>query len=254
MKDNKMKNTLSTDKIINAAINMIKLKHNLFPAEHLDIGSGGGNLILELRKKYDVKSSACDYTSELMELDDITVSVANLNFEKLPFPDQSFDIVTITEVVEHLEHFRETLAETFRVLKPGGTCVVTTPNILSLKSRIRFLIFGFYNLFGPLHFKESNLHSAGGHITPISLFYLVHALVDAGYTDFDVAIDKRQGTSLFWLIFLWIPIKIFGSIIEWKEINKFKTIDSSNFRYVRMINSLDILLGRTIVVGCKKLK
>ena len=113
-----------------------------------------------------------------MQLPDIQVDVVDLNLEKLPYQDKTFDIVTCTEVIEHLEHYRETLREVFRVLKENGTFVVSTPNILNLKSRIRFLIYGFFNLFGPLHFKESKLYSTGGHITPIGLFYLIHSLID----------------------------------------------------------------------------
>ena len=248
-----VKTNLSTDKIMIAAMNMVEKKHGNLPILHLDIGSGNGSLISLLRNKFKIKSSACDYTKELMTLSDVHVDVANLNVDKLPYANETFDVVTITEVVEHLEHYRETLQETYRVLRKNGTLVVITPNILNLKSRIRFLIFGFYNLFGPLHFKESALHSAGGHITPISLFYLIHALVDAGYDDFDVTIDKRQSTSLFWLIFLYLPIKLFGKITSIKEKSKFKTIDAHNEKYVDMLNTFDILLGRTIVVGCKKL-
>jgi SAM-dependent methyltransferase len=249
---NEIKTNLSTDKIMIAAADMVCRKHGNFPADHLDIGSGNGSLISLLRTRLKIKSSACDYTKELMSLQDVCVDVVNLNTEKLPYKNESFDIVTITEVVEHLEHYRETLQETNRILRKDGTLVVTTPNILNLKSRIRFLIFGFYNLFGPLHFKESALHSAGGHITPISLFYLIHSLVDAGYSDFEVSIDKRQSTSMFWLLLLYIPIKLFSKITSMKEKKKFKTIDDFNEKYVSMMNTVDILLGRTIVVGCKK--
>ena len=107
-------------------------------------------------------------------------------------------------------------------------------------------------MFGPLHFKESELHSAGGHITPISLFYLIHSLVDADFVDIDVMIDKKQSTSIFWLILLYIPIQLFSALTMKNEIKKYKTIDHSNIAYVKLINSIDILLGRTIVVGCKK--
>jgi hypothetical protein len=115
------------------------------------------------------------------------------------------------------------------------------------------LFFGFYNLFGPLHFRESELHSAGGHITPIGIFYLNHALVDAGFSEIKLAIDKKQNTSLFWLFLLYIPIKFFSWLTIKKEIKKFKTIDDLNMRYVLQINSLAVLTGRTIIVGCKKL-
>lgn len=163
---------LSTDRILLAAANAVASpgKKSLL---HLDIGSGHGDLITLLRTQGLVThSAACDYTNALMKLPDVSVAVANLNIEPLPFGDNSFDLITCTDVIEHLEHYRQTLREMHRVLKPAGKLVVTTPNILNLKSRIRFLIFGFYNLFGPLHTMESNLHSTGGHINPVSSFYL----------------------------------------------------------------------------------
>jgi SAM-dependent methyltransferase len=248
----KFVDALSTDKILLSAANMVDKKHKKFPAKHLDIGSGSGGLIKLLRSRFSIVSSACDYTDKLMKEKDVEVGIVNLNSNKLPYPDNTFDVVTCTEVLEHLEHYRETLQEAFRILKPGGTLVVTTPNILNLKSRLRFLCFGFFNLFGPLHFNESELHSTGGHITPISLFYLNHSLVDAGFSDISVAIDKKQGTSLFWSLFLYFPIKLFGWLALRKEIKKYKTVDDHNLKYVLQINSLQILTGRTIVVGCKK--
>ena len=244
---------LSTDKILSSTLKMVVEKHSYFPAIHLDIGSGAGSLIKLLKTHLEINSEACDYTDSLMKNDSIKVSIVNLNYEKLPYPDDAFDIVTCTEVIEHLEHYRETIQEAHRVLKTGGTFVVTTPNILNLKSRIRFLFFGFYNLFGPLHFRESELHSAGGHITPIGIFYLNHSPVDAGFSEINVAIDKKQNTSLFWLILLYLPIKLFSWLTIKKEIEKFKTIDDRNIKYVLQINSLDVLTGRTIIVGCKKL-
>jgi ubiquinone/menaquinone biosynthesis C-methylase UbiE len=231
---------------------MVAKIHSTFPSKHLDIGSGHGDLIVRLRSRFEIESSACDYTDQLMKLENVKVNVTDLNTQGLPYQDSTFDLVTCTEVIEHLEHYRYTLREMHRVLKPGGTLVISTPNILNLKSRIRFLIFGFYNLFGPLHFRESELHSTGGHINPVSIFYLTHSLVDAGFDEIKASIDKKQGTSKAWLPFLYFPIKLFSTITLIKEKNKYKTVDVFNETFVKQMNSLDILLGRTIILGCKK--
>jgi len=243
---------LSTNTILESAVNMVEKLHSKFPAEHLDIGSGHGDLIQLLRNRFELQSSACDYTDTLMKLEGVKVNVANLNIEGLPYPDSSFDLVTCTEVIEHLEHYRFTLREMYRVLKPGGTLVLSTPNILNLKSRVRFLVFGFYNLFGPLHFRESDLHSTSGHINPVSLFFLAHSLVDSGFEHIEVSIDKQQGTSKAWLIPLYLPIKLFSALTLRGEKKKYKTVDEFNEPFVTQMNSLDVLLGRTIIVGCKK--
>jgi SAM-dependent methyltransferase len=249
---------LSTSNILLAATNMARSYQSTqartdgYP-EHLDIGSGHGELIQLFRAKNLVQhSSACDYTAALMQLDDVKVHIANLNQENLPFNDSTFDLVTCTEVIEHLEHYRETIREMYRVLKPGGTLVITTPNVLNLKSRVRFFVYGFHNLFGPLHISESALHSTGGHINPVSYFFLAHSLLDAGFEKISLDIDKKQGTSMFWLVLFYLPIKFFSWLTTRKEKSKYHTIDQHNEPHVLLINSVPALTGRTIIVGCTK--
>jgi SAM-dependent methyltransferase len=47
--------------------------------------------------------------------------------EKLPFPDNRFDIVTSFDVFEHVENFEQSLRESLRVLKPGGKLYAVFP-------------------------------------------------------------------------------------------------------------------------------
>jgi len=117
----------------------------------------------------------------------------------LPWPDQTFDLVISTEGIEHLENHYSFLREVNRVLKPGGTLILTTPNIAALRSRVRFLGSGFFGRDArplnetqrhPLHhiglatFSELRyeLHVSGfqlkearhTHIKPISYLYSVY--------------------------------------------------------------------------------
>jgi ubiquinone/menaquinone biosynthesis C-methylase UbiE len=48
--------------------------------------------------------------------------------EHMPFPDQSFDAVISSNVLEHVADPAKVLAECFRVLRPGGTCHMVIPN------------------------------------------------------------------------------------------------------------------------------
>ncbi len=50
--------------------------------------------------------------------------------ESLPFPDHSFDMVFLHEVLEHVTDDRRTVAEAFRVLGVGGCLVIYAPNRL----------------------------------------------------------------------------------------------------------------------------
>ena len=38
------------------------------------------------------------------------------------------DVITMIEVIEHLTELQPTLRELYRIMKPGGTLLVTTPN------------------------------------------------------------------------------------------------------------------------------
>ncbi len=66
----------------------------------------------------------------------------------LPLDDQSVDLAYSVEVLEHLEDQFLFFREVHRVLRPGGRFVLTTPNVLSLTSRVRTLLAGFPNCSG----------------------------------------------------------------------------------------------------------
>ena len=245
---------LGTGGILEAVIAKIHGLAPGFSGDYLDVGSGNGELIDRVLREFpDVKPRACDYRGDLLAIEGMTADVANLNDDPLPYPDSSFDLVTCTEVIEHLEHYRSALREMARVLRPGGVLIVTTPNVLNLRSRLRYLLFGFYNMFGPLRLDDDRHHSTHGHINPVPYFYLAHALSGAGFAEISVAVDKHQRRSLVSLALLWLPIRVFSAIAMRREKReKRRTLDEHNEQFVRDMNSNDMLLGRTIVVGCRK--
>jgi ubiquinone/menaquinone biosynthesis C-methylase UbiE len=219
---------------------------------HLDIGAGRGELVSLFREAFKTESWVSDYTQDLMKVPGQKVDVVNLNQQGLPYEDGFFDVVTATEVIEHLEHYRETLREIYRVLKPGGIAILSTPNILNLNSRLRFLWFGYWNLFGPLPVKNSALYSTGGHINPVSAFYVQHSMLDAGFTSVAWGIDRVQRSSILKLAVLYLPIRFFGALAWRKEVKRYKTIDEANAPLVRSINHSRMLLGRTVFVWGRK--
>lgn len=220
--------------------------------DYLDVGSGVGKLLGLMRTRYRLNCFACDYTRELMRLPEQPVEMVDLNRGPLPYADNRFTLITCAETIEHLERYRETLREIYRVLKPKGVAIITTPNVLNLRSRLRYLSFGFASLFGPLAPSEQNIHSSAGHINPVAWPYLAHALLDAGFVDVDLAVDKYQRRSILALILLYLPIRIRGWFIYRRERQHFGTITGQNAWIVRKINSLDVLLGRTLVVTARR--
>ena len=59
----------------------------------------------------------------------------------LPYPDNSFDVLFIGEVLEHILNPKFLLTESYRVLKKKGNLYITVPNISSLRN-IFLIIFG----------------------------------------------------------------------------------------------------------------
>lgn len=246
---------LSTDKILNAAAELAisSMKHKPGSIRHLDIGSGTGALISLLKKNcINIQSTACDYTDELMKIPCLQVDIVDLNSQDLPYASNTFDLVTCTEVIEHLENYRKLIRDIFRVLKPSGTVVFTTPNVLNLQSRVRYLYFGFANLFGPLPVSRADKFSTVGHITPVSFFYLAHTLAETGFIDIQLESDKAQRSAIPKLVLFWPIISFFGNLAKRKEIRKYKTIDCSNRAIADKINDIKMLLGRTIIVAAQK--
>lgn len=222
---------------------------------HLDIGSGDGRLLKLISDSYRLRQSACDYSSRFMKRPNLHVDTVDLNQERLPYPDAQFDLVTCVETIEHLENFREVFREIYRVLRPGGWTVITTPNILNLRSRLRFLTFGFHNMFGPLAVHGQKVHDTQGHINPVSWFYLAHALLKAGFSDLELSIDHFQRRSIIGLTLLYLPIRLIGALALSRERrDNIQSITPENESLVREINKLDLLLGRTLIVAAHKNK
>lgn len=78
----------------------------------------------------------------------------DLDCEKLPYSSNLFDIVILSEVLEHLFYPDNALKEGFRVLKKGGFLFLTYPNSGSLHFRLALLVKGRSPLLNYPHNKE----------------------------------------------------------------------------------------------------
>ena len=70
----------------------------------------------------------------------------DLNYP-IPVPDHSYNFVISTEVIEHLENPRAAFREFYRLLRPGGILIVTTPNQESMRSLAGLLMGGHFVAF-----------------------------------------------------------------------------------------------------------
>lgn len=99
----------------------------------LDVGCGRG-YGTELMAKYASVITGLDYDQDTVDDNSRRLkNVHNVRFIRaaippLPFEDQSFDVITAFQFIEHIEPRKEFLKECLRVLKPGGRFLITTPN------------------------------------------------------------------------------------------------------------------------------
>ena len=220
--------------------------------DHFDVGSGTGELLRLVRAYYPFRSFGCDYTDKLVSIPGAEIHTVDLNREPLLYDDKRFALVTCVETIEHLENYRAVVREIYRVLQPGGVAIFSTPNILNLRSRLRYLSSGFHNLFGPLAPDESAIHTTRGHINPVSWFYLSHALMTAGFRDLRVSVDKYQRRSILVFPFLIVPLHATNWIVHHRDKRTYRTLDERNAWAVRAMNSPALLLGRTLIVTAVK--
>jgi 2-polyprenyl-6-hydroxyphenyl methylase / 3-demethylubiquinone-9 3-methyltransferase len=100
----------------------------------LDVGCGGG-LLAEEFARLSCAVTGVDPSEESLEAARVHAAKQGLAIEyrsgsgeALPFSADSFDIVYCCDVLEHVHHLRQVIAETARVLKPGGVYLYDTIN------------------------------------------------------------------------------------------------------------------------------
>jgi SAM-dependent methyltransferase len=146
----------------------------------VDLGCGRGDAAAALHGTYG------SYTGvDIVEYEGfprgagISFLKANLE-ESLPLEDQAADLVVSIETIEHLENPRRFIREVVRLVRPGGRVVVTTPNQLSLASKLHLV---FRNQFQA--FQEApGLYPS--HITALVEGDLRRIARECGLVDIDI--------------------------------------------------------------------
>lgn len=174
----------------------------------LDVGAGHGAFSRRLHED-GFHVSACDFNPDHFYLDGVECKYADITRE-LPYGDETFDVVVLIEVMEHIHDHATIFKECHRVLKKSGIMFFSTPNIMSLKSRIRFLYTGFFYAFKPLDY-----HSQDGmqHIASLSIDQYSYLSATTGFSTTRISIDRKQKSSRWLSVFIpliWLTCKAKG--------------------------------------------
>lgn len=131
--------------------NLLSLLEKNPDAVLLDCGCYDGKLTLKIARKIGTKKiHGIDIDPEMIKksrLKGINVVENDLN-EKMPFQDESFDVVTAFQVIEHLHNTDAFVSELYRITKKSGYILISTENLASWHN-IFSLILGYQPPTGP---------------------------------------------------------------------------------------------------------
>lgn len=167
----------------------------------LEIGPGKGALSKAIRDA--LEAEGIKYEIECGDIEPHQINDQNLGFEcryvnaqdKFNL-DKQYDIGIIVELIEHIENPFHLIREFAGILKPGSMLIVTSPNILSLASRLRFFLTGCYDYFRrPYNEYWLNM----GHVNPINPLQLMYILRKNGFENINVTTNKGTLNSILLL-------------------------------------------------------
>jgi 2-polyprenyl-3-methyl-5-hydroxy-6-metoxy-1,4-benzoquinol methylase len=151
-------------------------------AKILDIATGQGYLLKLLSEHGYTNLYSADLNAANFRLDPQKFHFQTVNANiPLPYKAQNFDLIISSETIEHIENPRQFLREIYRILKPGGTFILTTPSVESIISRLYFFFTSI------LAFHTLNDYKLSGHISILPSWLILRFTKDIGF--------KHRGTT-----------------------------------------------------------
>lgn len=143
----------------------------------IDIGSGRGYMLYFLKKYYRYTltiGTQLDQKAYLFSKKNLKLNIFQKDFLGIPFKNETFDIVTMFHVLEHLQQPEQYLKKIYRVLNRRGKIVIEVPNYnswtrlltkqfwlgLDLKYHLNFFTASsLTKMLNRYHFKVLNIHT-----------------------------------------------------------------------------------------------
>jgi ubiquinone/menaquinone biosynthesis C-methylase UbiE len=235
------------------------LPHLRDGARVVDVGAGegyfskmvGDHVQSDLSRTPESVLAACDLFPEFFRYTGVRCDPINAD-GSLPYPDESFDVACSLEVVEHIKDQFAFARELHRVVKPGGVAIVSTPNVLNLNSRVRYLHSGFTVLFDPLLLSSDDPRHTAGHINPVPYYYLAYHLRRAGFTSVTAHYDRFK-TSARALLAVWAPfVGIAHALFRQRLVSKKPDVAAENADLLRELNSVAMMTSRSVIAVAMK--
>lgn len=224
------------------------------PGKVLDLPAGKGTetrMLLELG--YEVVPA--DYYPESYELDEPACQRCDWT-QPFPWADGQFDGILCREGIEHIECQAQFLRECSRVLKPGGWLIITTPNLLNLRSRVAHVFTGgrsfkSYVLTENVRFGAECDLPYHPHVFLINYFQLRYLLAEAGM-HIRRAAGYPYSPSAVLLFGLLAPLTILFTRLKLRQSKWNRKVPRISRQVARDVLSADLLFGKTLYLCAVK--
>jgi len=124
----------------------------------LDVGCGPGFFLDEARRAgWDVQGLDLSKWAQTYAREHFGIEVLTGALEEAGFPERSFDVIVMNDVLEHLEDPKSTIRHARKILKNDGVLYVSTPDIDSALSRLLGARWWGINLFHLVYFSRTTL-------------------------------------------------------------------------------------------------
>jgi SAM-dependent methyltransferase len=211
----------------------------------LDIPSGAGAFtkrMMDLNK--DVYPADIE---NILEVENSNFCTANMN-DHLPYEDSFFDAVICIDGIEHLERPFDFIQECYRVLKPAGILIISTPNINSIRSRWRWFWTSHHNKCkSPLNeYDPGPLH----HINMMSYQRLRYILHTRGFAIKVIATNRIKWISCIYILF--VPFSFLFTKFVYNKEEKDLRQRKANQDILKDLFKRPLLFGETMIIKARK--
>lgn len=165
-------------------------------------------------------------------------SLAAAEITRLPFKNQSYDIVICSEVLEHIPDHHRAVGELIRILKPNGYLVISVPR--RWPETICWALSRQYR------------NDPGGHIRIYALKALIQLVQDQGATHYHTHYAHSLHAPYWWLKCLMgidrdhlAPVQLYHRFLTWDMMEKPRLTKSLD-------RCLNPLMGKSVVLYFQK--
>ena len=197
----------------------------------LDVGCGEGRHIFGVMHEYpmmkcvgldmddDSLKKAEEGYSYFESISEVGAEFIKGSAYSLPFPDNTFDLIVCSEVLEHLHEYNDAVIEINRVLKPGGKFFASVP--------------AFWPEKICWYLSKEYQNQPGGHLRIFDQKKLIHEIEDRGFKFLSSEKFHSIHSPYWWLrCFFWksqeknLLVKVYKKILERHILKKPRIIDN----------------------------